>query len=66
VQNLLTGTQPAKQGLPVGVLPTKQTGPFYRVIVKPDSQFVSVYGEERKPVNMQVQDASTRSCAWAP
>jgi membrane fusion protein len=38
------------------VSPTKQTGPFYRVIVKPDSQFVRVYGEERKlPVNMQVQ-----------
>jgi membrane fusion protein len=56
VQNLLTGAQPTKQGLPVGVLPTKQTGPFYRVIVKPDSQLVSVYGEERKlPVNMQVQ-----------
>jgi membrane fusion protein len=56
VQNLLTGAQPIKQSLPVGVSPTKQTGPFYRVIVKPDSQFVRVYGEERKlPVNMQVQ-----------
>jgi membrane fusion protein len=34
----------------------KQNSPFYRVIVKPDSQFVSVYKEERKlPVNMQVQ-----------
>lgn len=48
VQNLLTGAQ-------TGASP-KQNGPFYRVIVKPDSQFVSVYREERKlPVNMQVQ-----------
>ena len=36
--------------------PGKQTGPFYRVIVKPDSQFVKVYGEERMlPASMQVQ-----------
>jgi membrane fusion protein len=56
VQSLLTGAQPAKQGLPVGLSPTKQTGPFYRVIVKPDSQLISVYGEERKlPASMQVQ-----------
>ncbi|MGC2200985.1 MAG: HlyD family efflux transporter periplasmic adaptor subunit [Stellaceae bacterium] len=45
VQSLLTGAQP-----------TKQTGPFYRVIVKPDTQLVSVYGEERKlPASMRVQ-----------
>jgi membrane fusion protein len=56
VQSLLSGARPTTQGLPVGVSPTKQTGPFYRVIVKPDNQFVSVYGEERKlPASMQVQ-----------
>jgi len=44
VQSLLTGAQP-----------TQQTT-FYRVIVKPDAQFVNVYGEERKlPASMQVQ-----------
>ena len=56
VQSLLAGAQPTKQGQPVGVWPAKQTGPFYRVIVKPDSQLVRVYGEERKlPASMQVQ-----------
>jgi membrane fusion protein len=56
VQSLLSGARPTTQGLPVGVSPTKQTGPFYRVIVKPDNQLVSVYGEERKlPASMQVQ-----------
>ena len=56
VQRLLSGAQPTTQGLPVGVSPIKQTGPFYRVIVEPDSQFASVYGEERKlPASMQVQ-----------
>ena len=55
VQSLLTGAQTTKQGIPAGASP-KQDGPFYRVIVKPDSQFVRVYGKERKlPVNMQVQ-----------
>ena len=55
VQSLLTGAQVTKQGIPAGASP-KQDGPFYRVIVKPDSQFVRVYGKERKlPVNMQVQ-----------
>ena len=45
VQSLLSGAQP-----------TKQTSTFYRVIVKPDTQFVTVYGEERKlPASMQVQ-----------
>ena len=56
VQNLLAGPQSTKQGLLAGAMPTKQIGPFYRVIVKPDSQFVSVYGEERKlKASMQVQ-----------
>jgi membrane fusion protein len=56
VQSLLAGAQPTKQGQPIGVSPTKQTGPLYRVIVKPDRQLVSVYGEERKlPASMQVQ-----------
>jgi membrane fusion protein len=45
VQSLLSGAQP-----------TKQTSTFYRIIVKPDTQFVTVYGEERKlPASMQVQ-----------
>jgi membrane fusion protein len=36
--------------------PNKQTGPFYRVIVNPDSQFARVYGEERRlPASMRVQ-----------
>lgn len=56
VQSLLSGAQPTTQGMPAGVPPTKQTGPFYRVIVEPDSQFASVYGEERKlPASMRVQ-----------
>jgi membrane fusion protein len=38
-----------------GMLPAKETGPFYRVVVNPDSQFVNVYGAERKlPASMQV------------
>jgi membrane fusion protein len=56
VQGLLMGPQPMNHGGTLGVAPTKENGPFYRVIVRPDSQFVSVYGEKRKlPVNMQVQ-----------
>ena len=40
----------------LGGAPTKQAGPFYRVIVTPDSQFARVYGEERKlPANMRVE-----------
>jgi membrane fusion protein len=39
-----------------GEAPTKQAGPFYRVIVTPDSQFARVYGEERRlPANMRVE-----------
>jgi membrane fusion protein len=53
VQNLLGG---AKEGVSAGMSPAQQTGPFYRVIVKPDSQLVTVYGEERKlPASMRVQ-----------
>jgi membrane fusion protein len=56
VQRLLSGAQPTTQGMSAGVPPTKQTGPFYRVIVEPDSQFARVYGEERKlPASMRVQ-----------
>jgi membrane fusion protein len=56
VQNLLSGAQLTKQAAAVGVSSTKQTGPFYRVIVKPDTQVVSVYGEERKlPASSQAQ-----------
>ena len=56
VQGLLAGAPPSKQGLPGAMSSTKQTGPFYRVVVQPDSQLVSVYGEERKlPANMPVQ-----------
>jgi membrane fusion protein len=56
VQNLLTGAHLTKQGVPVGGSPTKETGPFYRVIVKPDTQLVSIYGEDRElPASMQVQ-----------
>jgi membrane fusion protein len=56
VQNLLSGAQPTTQGSTAGASPAKQPGPFYRVIVEPDSQLVSVYGEERKlPAGMEVQ-----------
>ena len=56
VQSLLAGAQPGKQGLPAGLSPAKQAGPLYRVIVQPDSQFVNVYGEQRKlPASMPVQ-----------
>jgi membrane fusion protein len=56
VQNLLSGAQPTKQGSPPGASPAQQPGPFYRVIVKPDSELVRVYGEERKlPAGMEVQ-----------
>jgi membrane fusion protein len=44
------------ESLRAGAPPLKNTGPFYRVIVSPDSQFVKVYGEERMlPASMQVQ-----------
>jgi membrane fusion protein len=38
-----------------GAAPSTRSGPFYRVIVSPDSQTVSIYGEERSlPAGMQV------------
>jgi membrane fusion protein len=38
-----------------GEASSKQTGPFYRIIVEPDSQSLSIYGEERTlPAGMQV------------
>jgi membrane fusion protein len=44
------------ESLRTGAPPLKQTGPFYRVIVSPDSQFVKIYGDERMlPASMQVQ-----------
>jgi membrane fusion protein len=44
------------ESLRAGAPPLKQTGPFYRVIVDPDSQFVNIYGQERTlPTSMQVQ-----------
>jgi membrane fusion protein len=44
------------ENLRAGAPPLKETGPFYRVVVNPDSQLVKVYGEERSlPANMQVQ-----------
>jgi membrane fusion protein len=39
-----------------GEAPTKQAGPFYRVVVTPDSQFARVYGQERPlPASMRVE-----------
>jgi membrane fusion protein len=44
------------ESLRAGAPPLKEAGPFYRVNVNPDSQFVNVYGEERPlPASMQVQ-----------
>ena len=44
------------ESLRTGAPPPKEKGPFYRVIVNPDSQFVKIYGEERAlPASMQVQ-----------
>ena len=38
-----------------GEAPSKQSGPFYRIVVEPDSQKVSIYGEEQTlPAGMQV------------
>jgi len=38
-----------------GAAPGSRSGPFYRVIVSPDSQMVSIFGEERAlPAGMQV------------
>jgi membrane fusion protein len=44
------------ESLRAGAPPLKETGPFYRVIVNPDSQLVKIYGEERMlPASMRVQ-----------
>jgi membrane fusion protein len=44
------------ESLRAGAPPLKESGPFYRVDVNPDSQFVNVYGEGRPlPASMQVQ-----------
>jgi membrane fusion protein len=44
------------KGLLAGAQPSNQTGPYYRVIVEPDSQSVSIFGEPRTlPASMQVQ-----------
>jgi len=37
-----------------GAPPSKQNGPFYRVVVEPDTQIVNIYGEELTlPAGMQ-------------
>jgi membrane fusion protein len=47
VKNLLAGAPPQQNG--------QQNGPFYRVIVEPDTQTVNIYGEELNlPAGMQV------------
>jgi membrane fusion protein len=44
------------KSLLAGVPPAKQTGPLYRITVAPDSQLVSINGEEHTlPAGMQVQ-----------
>jgi membrane fusion protein len=44
------------ESLRAGAPPVKETGPFYRVIVNPDSQYVKIYREERMlPASMRVQ-----------
>jgi membrane fusion protein len=44
------------QGLLAGAAPVNQTGPFYRVIVEPDSQSIEINGEDHPlPASMQVQ-----------
>jgi membrane fusion protein len=43
------------KNLLAGEAPSKQNGPFYRIVVEPDSQRVSIYGEEQTlPAGMQV------------
>jgi membrane fusion protein len=44
------------QGLLAGATQTNPDGPFYRVIVEPDSQSLNIHGEARAlPASMQVQ-----------
>jgi len=48
VKNLLAGAPPSQQN-------GQQNGPFYRVVVEPDTQTVNIYGEEiGLPAGMQV------------
>jgi membrane fusion protein len=48
VKNLLAGAPPSQQN-------GQQNGPFYRVVVEPDTQTVNIYGEEVSlPSGMQV------------
>jgi membrane fusion protein len=43
------------KNLLAGEAPSKQSGPYYRIVVEPDSQRVSIYGEEQTlPAGMQV------------
>jgi membrane fusion protein len=43
------------KNLLAGAPPSQQNGPFYRVVVKPDTQTVNIYGEEiGLPAGMQV------------
>jgi membrane fusion protein len=43
------------KNLLAGEAPSKQSGPFYRIVVEPDGQRVSIYGEEQSlPAGMQV------------
>jgi membrane fusion protein len=49
VKNLLAGAPPSQQN-------GQQSGPFYRVVVEPDTQTVNIYGEELSlPAGMQVK-----------
>jgi membrane fusion protein len=44
------------QSLLAGATPANQTGPFYRIVVEPESQAVNILGENRLlPASMQVQ-----------
>jgi membrane fusion protein len=50
-----TMTAQEVKNLLAGEAPSKQNGPFYRIVVAPDSQRVSIYGEEQTlPAGMQV------------
>jgi membrane fusion protein len=43
------------KNLLAGEAPSTQNGPFYRIVVEPDSQRVSIYGEEQTlPAGMQL------------
>jgi membrane fusion protein len=56
VESLRAGGPPVAGTSRAGAPSPKETGPFYSVIVNPDSQFVNVYGEERMlPASMRVE-----------